>query len=274
VSLSPAARSITSAADRSLDVTPSSGFKGLVALVTGAGSGIGAQVARDLARAGARVVATDRSVDRVDAAIAGWGDEASLVSARALDVTVRSAFETLVAVLLDEYGRLDLLVNNAGVVRAPRPLSEWSDADWEHVMAVNAKGVFNGLACVLPTMIAQRKGVVLNIGSVAAVKSVAGLSVYGASKAAVTALTRTAALEVAPHGVRVNELQPGPTLTPMVTGPDHAPTHAEDAFAAAVPLGRVSTAEEQSRAALFLLSDDASYVNGASLLCDGGMAWA
>jgi NAD(P)-dependent dehydrogenase (short-subunit alcohol dehydrogenase family) len=254
--------------------TNSNEFEGRVALVTGAGSGIGAQVARDLARAGARVVATDRRLDRVESGVATWGDgERELTSARALDVTDRSGFETLVASLLETFDRLDLLVNNAGVVRPPRPLSEWSDSDWELLMAVNAKGVFNGLASVLPVMITQRAGVVLNVGSVTAVKNVAGLGVYGASKAAVTALTRTAALEAGPHGVRVNEIQPGPTLTPMVTGPEHTPTHAEDAFAGTVPLGRVSTTEEQSRAALFLLSDAASYVNGASLLVDGGMAW-
>jgi NAD(P)-dependent dehydrogenase (short-subunit alcohol dehydrogenase family) len=193
---------------------------------------------------------------------------------RGLDVTDRSAFGDLVAEVVEQFGRLDVLVNNAGVVRPPRPLSEWTDADWDHVMAVNAKGVFNGLASVLPQMISQRGGVVLNVGSVSAVRSVPGLGPYGASKAAVTALTRTAALEAGPHGVRVNELQPGPTLTPMVTGPDHAPTNAAVGFAREVPLGRVATPQEQSGAAMFLLSDAASYVNGASLLVDGGMAWA
>ena len=252
----------------------SNDFQDRVALVTGAGSGIGAQIARDLALRGARVIATDRNRDRVEDAVAHWGQGGTAASARALDVTDRAGFEALVADLRRTFGRLDILVNSAGVIRPPRPLSEWSDADWEQVITVNAKGVFNGLATTLPVMIQQQDGVVLNIGSMTAVRSVPGLSVYGASKAAVTALTRTAALEAGPHGVRVNELQPGPTLTPMVTGPDHAPTHAEDEFAMTVPLRRVSTPEEQSRAALFLLSDAASYVNGASLLVDGGLAWA
>lgn len=249
-------------------------FSGRVALVTGAASGIGAQIARDLARAGAHVIATDRRADRIAAAMATWEDEGTGGhTARELDVSDREAFTRTVAEVLETAGRLDLLVNNAGVVRSPRPLAEWSDVDWEHVMGVNAKGVFNGLATALPVMIEQRSGVILNIGSVTAVKNVAGLSVYGASKAAVTALTRTAALEAGPHGVRVNELQPGPTLTPLVTGRKEAPTHAERDYARTVPMGRVSTPEEQSRAALFLLSDAASYVNGASLLVDGGLAW-
>lgn len=253
---------------------PSMEFDGQVALVTGGGSGIGAQVARDLARAGALVVVSDRHVDRVGDLLDGWGDEGRRASARALDVTDREAFAAAVSEVLESSGRLDLLFNNAGVIRSPRPMAEWSDNDWDRVMGVNAKGVFNGLATVLPVMIKQQRGVVLNVGSVTAVKSVSGLGVYAASKAAVTALTRAAALEAGPHGVRVNELQPGPTRTPMVTGPEHAPTHAEDAFARTVPLGRISTPQEQSRAALFLLSDAASYVNGASLLVDGGLAWA
>jgi 3alpha(or 20beta)-hydroxysteroid dehydrogenase len=249
-------------------------FDGRVALLTGAASGLGAQIARDLARAGAHVVATDRRADRLEAAVASWEEErAAPVTVLDLDVLDRVAFAAVVAEVRHSTGRLDLLVNNAGVVRPPRSLAEWSDADWEHVMGVNAKGVFNGLAAALPVMTAQRSGVVLNIGSVAAVKSITGLSVYAASKACVTALTRTAALEAGPHGVRVNELQPGPTLTPMVLGRENGRTHAEEEYARAVPLGRVSTPEEQSRAALFLLSEAASYVNGASLLVDGGMAW-
>lgn len=250
-------------------------FEGRVALVTGAASGIGARIARDLARAGAHVVATDRRGDRLTAAITAWeGPEATRVTAQPLDVTDREAFATVAQQVRSDVGRLDVLVSCAGVVRPPRPLAEWSEVDWEQVMGVNAKGVFNGLVATLPAMIAQRSGVILNVGSVSAVKIVPGLGVYGASKAVVTSLTRTAALEAGPHGVRVNELQPGPTLTPLVTGRDDAPTHAEDGFARSVPLGRVSTPDEQSRAALFLLSDAASYVNGASLLVDGGLAWA
>jgi meso-butanediol dehydrogenase/(S,S)-butanediol dehydrogenase/diacetyl reductase len=250
---------------------PEDGFAGRVAIVTGAGSGIGAQVARDLAAAGATVVVTDRRVERAQEVVASWAVSAAEV--RGLDVTDRAAFSALVDEVRERHGRLDLLVGNAGAIRPPRPLPEWTDDDWQRLMDVNAKGVFHGLACALPVMIAQGSGVILNVGSVSAVKTVAGLSVYGASKAAVTALTRAAALEAGPHGVRVNELQPGPTLTSMVTGRPGADTGTAAAFAAAVPLGRVSTVAEQSRAALFLLSDAASYVNGASLLVDGGLAW-
>lgn len=249
-------------------------FAGRVAMVTGAGSGIGAQVAHDLALEGALVVATDRRPSALDELIASRDETGAEISSRTLDVTEREAFAAVVADICDAFGRLDILVSSAGVVRAPRPLGEWSDADWDHVMAVNAKGVFNGLATVLPVMLERRSGVILNVGSVSAVKSVMGLGVYGASKAAVTALTREAALEGGPYGVRVNELQPGPTLTPMVTGPAHSPTGAEAAFEKTAPMGRLSTPSEQSRAALFLLSDAASYVNGASLLVDGGLAWA
>jgi NAD(P)-dependent dehydrogenase (short-subunit alcohol dehydrogenase family) len=250
------------------------GFVGRVAIVTGAGSGIGARVARELARRGAEVVATDRRPDRVAEIVTTWGDETTRTTVEPLDVTDRTAFESLVAQVRQRHGHVDLLVNNAGVVKPPRPLTECTDADWDHLMGVNAKGVFHGLAAALPVMIEQRSGVVLNVGSVTAVKSVAGMAIYGASKAAVTALTRSAALEAGPHGVRVNELQPGATLTPMVTGRSGAPTGAEEAFARSVPLGRVATPDEQCAAAMFLLSDEASYVNGASLLVDGGLAWA
>jgi NAD(P)-dependent dehydrogenase (short-subunit alcohol dehydrogenase family) len=249
-------------------------FTGRVALVTGAGSGIGAEIARGLAAYGALVVASDRRPERVSAQAERWGEERSRVRVRALDVTQRAAFATLADEVVADHGQLDILVNNAGVVMTPRPLAECDDDEWDRVMGVNAKGVFNGLASVLHHMIGRGSGVVLNVGSVTALKQVAGLGVYGASKVAVTALTRAAALEAGPHGVRVNELQPGATLTPMVTGPPDRPTGAEAGFLGQIPLGRLSTAAEQAAAAMFLVSDAASYVNGATLLVDGGMAWS
>jgi NAD(P)-dependent dehydrogenase (short-subunit alcohol dehydrogenase family) len=248
-------------------------FSGRVALVTGAGSGIGAELARGLAAYGAHVVATDRRSDRVEAMVKGWGEKRDHCSVRSLDVTDRAAFAAVVDEVRAKHGDLDVLVNNAGVISAPRPLAECGDEEWDRIMGVNAKGVFNGLASVLPHMIERRSGVVLNVGSVTAVKNIAGLGIYGASKVAVSALTRTAALEAGPFGVRVNELQPGPTMTPMVTGPPRRPTGAEESYAREVPLGRVSTPSEQAAAGLFLLSDSASYVNGATLLVDGGLAW-
>jgi NAD(P)-dependent dehydrogenase (short-subunit alcohol dehydrogenase family) len=248
-------------------------FSARIALVTGAGSGIGAEVARALAQSGAQVIASDRRPDRVEDSVAAWGEERARCSVRELDVTDRRAFVELVDQVRAEHGRVDLLVNNAGVVGTPKPLAECGDEDWDKIMGVNAKGVFNGLASVLPHMIERRSGVVLNMGSVSAVKQFTGLGIYGASKVAVSALTRAAALEAGPYGVRVNELQPGPTLTPMVTGPPGRATGAEESFRRQVPLGRVSTPVEQAAAALFLLSDAASYVNGATLLVDGGLAW-
>jgi NAD(P)-dependent dehydrogenase (short-subunit alcohol dehydrogenase family) len=248
-------------------------FAGRIALVTGAGSGIGAEIAHALALSGAQVVASDRRPDRIEQSLDAWGEERERCHVRELDVTDRSAFAAVVDQVRGEQGWVDLLVNNAGVVAVPKPLAECSDEDWDKIMGVNAKGVFNGLASVLPHMIERRSGVVLNMGSVSAVKQFAGLGIYGASKVAVSALTRAAAIEAGPYGVRVNELQPGPTLTPMVTGPPGRETGAEEAFGRAVPLGRLSTPAEQAAAALFLLSDEASYVNGATLLVDGGLAW-
>ena len=252
---------------------PDQELAGRTAVVTGAGSGIGRAAAALLARHGAHVVAVDRRADGLDsllAEIVGVGGSGAIVVA---DVTVSAALAEVVSAAALERGSLDILVNNAGVVVPPCPIAEYDEAAFDRLMDVNVKGVFLGLRHALPVMIAQGHGVVVNVGSVTAVKTVAGLGPYAASKHAVTALTRTAAVEAGPHGVRVNELLPGPTLTPMVTGRPGFPTGAEETYAARVPLGRVSTPEEQAQAVLFLVSDRSSYVNGASLLADGGLAW-
>jgi len=247
---------------------------GQTAVVTGAGSGIGRATAQLLALHGAHVVAVDRRPEGLEGLVveilAAGGSAESVIA----DVTDSAAVAEIMLTAARVRGSLDILVNNAGALTAPVPIAEFDERAFDRLMNVNVKGVFLGLRHALPVMIAQGHGVVLNVGSITAVKTIAGLGPYSASKHAVTALTRTAAIEAGPHGVRVNELLPGPTLTPMVTGPAGSPNGAEDAFSAQVPLGRVSLPQEQAEAVLFLVSARSSYVNGASLLVDGGLAWA
>lgn len=248
-------------------------LEGRIALVTGAGSGIGRAVSILLTRCGAHVVIADRKADRVHELSSAIRAEGGQCTAVTLDVADHAWFGAVVTAVVETHGRLDILINNAGLVTAPTSIAEFDESHFDRLMAVNLKGVFNGMNHALPVMIAAGRGTVLNVGSVTAVKVVSGLGPYAASKQAVTALTRAGALEAGPHGVRVNELQPGPTETPLVTGPPDALTGAGAGLARQVPLGRLATPEEQAHAALFLVSDEASFVNGASLLVDGGMAW-
>lgn len=246
---------------------------GRTAVVTGAGSGIGRATALLLARHGAHVFAVDRRPEGLDDLLAEALADGGSATHAVADVADGVAMAEVMAAAAAR-GHLDILVNNAGVVVPPTPIAEFDERQFDRLMAVNVKGVFLGLRHALPLMIAQGHGTIVNVGSVTAVKTITGLGPYAASKHAVTALTRTAALEAGPHGVRVNEVLPGPTLTRMVTGAPDAPTGAEREFAERVPLGRVGTPEEQAETVLFLVSDRSSFVNGASLLVDGGLAWA
>jgi NAD(P)-dependent dehydrogenase (short-subunit alcohol dehydrogenase family) len=247
---------------------------GQVAVITGAGGGIGRAIAELLAEQGAHIVGVDRRKEPLAGlvrSIVASGGSAEFITA---DVADAESVERCMAASRDNHDSLDILVNCAGVIVPPTPIAEFDVRSFDHLMGVNVKGVFLCMRFALPIMINQGRGVVLNIGSVTSVKTIAGLGPYAASKRAVTALTRAAALEVGPQGIRVNELLPGPTLTRMVTGPADAPTGAEASFASEVPLGRVSLPAEQAEAALFLVSARSSYINGASLLADGGLAWA
>ncbi len=247
---------------------------GQVAVVTGAGSGIGRAIAELLAVHGAHVVGVDRRkeplTDLVESIAASGGSAAFMT----VDVAEAESVERCISASRENHGSLDILVNCAGVIVPPTPIAEFDVRSFDYIMGVNVKGVFLCMRYALPIMINQGRGVVLNIGSVTSVKTMADLGPYAASKRAVTALTRAAALEVGPQGVRVNELLPGPTLTRMVTGPADAQTGAVASFASKVPLGRVSLPAEQAEAAFFLVSARSAYVNGASLLVDGGLAWA
>jgi NAD(P)-dependent dehydrogenase (short-subunit alcohol dehydrogenase family) len=235
-----------------------------VAVITGAARGIGRAAALEFAAQGAIVVVADRRDD-----VLATADDLRRAGARSLgqvlDVTDSVAVAALMATTIDRFGRLDVLFNNAGVTGRPMAIVDQDEDAFDRVLAVNVKGVFLGMKHALPPMIAQGSGSVINTSSVTAVRATPNMGVYTASKHAIVGLTRVAAIEAGPHGVRVNALLPGPTATTMI---------GDEQFAGDVPLGRVSTPAEQAAVACFLASERSSFVNGEALLADGGMAWA
>lgn len=246
---------------------------GRVSVITGGGVGIGRAIAIRFAQAGSTVVVAGRKIDALDDTVAEITAAGGTAQAVVVDVRDSAAVQSLMADTVKRWNSLDILVNNAGTVAVPAPIAEWREESFDRIFAVNVRGVFLGMRYALPFMIAQGSGVVLNISSVSAVRNVHNLGPYAATKHAVDALTRAAATENGALGIRVNGLLPGPTRTRMVVGTVDSPTTAGDGFAAEVPLGRLSEPEEQAEAALFLVSDRAAYITGASLLVDGGLAY-
>lgn len=249
-----------------VELRPSLGrLTGKVALVTGSTSGIGEAIARLFAHEGASVVVTGRRAEAgeaVVAAIVEGGGDARFVRA---DVTVEADVDALIETTYDAYGRIDILVNNAGTMFAA-PLADLSLAQFDELVTLDARSVFQSMHRVLPRMAEQGGGCVVNVTSLSAVNPMSVHSLYGFVKAGVTHMTRCVAQEYAPKGVRLNSLLPGLVTTPMVAD--------DPAFAMieqGVPMGRASTPVEQAYAALFLASDEASYVTGASLVVDGGI---
>jgi NAD(P)-dependent dehydrogenase (short-subunit alcohol dehydrogenase family) len=257
----------------SLPVSDASELEGRVAVITGGGVGIGRAIALRLAAAGAVVVVSGRNIDPLDETVERIRENGGEAEARVADVREPGAVEELIDSSVARWKTLDILVNNAGIVVPPSPIATFREDAFDRIVAVNVKGVFLGMRYGLPHMLRQGGGVVLNVSSVSAVRNVRNLGPYAATKHAVVALTRAAATENGAFGIRVNALLPGPTRTRMVVGLPDAPTGADDSFAAQVPLGRISEPEEQAEAALFLVSGRSSFVNGASLLVDGGLAW-
>lgn len=242
-----------------------------MALITGAASGMGASMARLFAAEGAAVLAVDiqPQVGEVARDIRERGEAADFVAA---DVTDPVQVDAAVRAAVQRLGGLDVLVNCAGTAMPFTPIESVTDELWEKTIDVNLKGVFLTCRASVPIFKAQRRGCIVNVASVAGVRARPGLSAYCAAKAGVILLTRALALEMAPYGVRVNALLPGPTDTPMLPGfaPGLAPQQARERFIESVPLGRLASPEEIARAALFLASDEASFVTGACLGADGG----
>lgn len=247
-------------------------LEGRVAIITGAASGFGAGIAQRFAAEGAAVVVVDLNADGAKAVAADITQAGGDARPEVADVTRRADLDAVVARIAEERGRIDVMVNNAGVPMAPTPIEDVDDDAYERIAQINMYGVFAGCRAVAPVMKRQGSGTILNMASTAAIRPRPLLSAYNASKGFVLTLTKTLALELAPHGIRVNALNPVMGDTPMLGtfSGDRDPVEARKAFEATVPLGRLSTPTDVAWAALFLASDEAAMVTGHAIDVDGG----
>jgi len=242
-------------------------LQGKVALITGAASGMGKSEAEIFAKEGAKVVLADVLDAEGKAAADAIGANARYVR---LDVTSEPAWEQVIATTVAQWGKLDVLVNNAGISGTFDP-DIMSTAAWDKLMDVNAKGVFLGMKTALPVMVKQGAGSIVNISSVSGFAAQLGIHMaYNASKGAVRIMTKSAAVQYAKDGIRVNSVHPG-VMPPMRTSQASADPEWRAKMLRVIPLRREGRVEEVASAVLFLASDDASYITGTELVVDGGL---
>ena len=249
-------------------------LKDKVAIITGAGSGLGKAAAILFAREGAKVVVAahrEKDGEQTVKSIEKAGGDAILAR---VDVTKASDVEKVVKTAVDKYGRLDIMLNNAGTPGPGKLTADITEEEWSRVIAVNLTSVFLGTKYAIPEMLKGGGGVIINVSSVAGVSPRRYTGAYAAAKAAVIQLTRVTALEYARKNIRVNCILPGPIDTPFFTkvagGDPEKIAIFKEMVRNEVPLGRFARPEEIARVALFLASDDASYITGAAFAADGG----
>jgi 3alpha(or 20beta)-hydroxysteroid dehydrogenase len=230
-----------------------------VALISGGARGMGASHARVLVAEGAKVVIGDLLDDEGPALESELGEAARYVH---LDVTKPEDWKAAVAVAIEQFGTLNVLVNNAGIANGD-PIGEFPVSKWNAIIDVNLNGTFHGIQAAVPTMVAARRGSIINVSSVEGLLGTVGLHGYVASKFAVRGLTKSVALELGQFGVRVNSIHPGLIETPMTEGISSKSLQ--------IPLRRAAQPEEVSKLIVFLASDDSSYSTGAEFVIDGGL---
>lgn len=251
-------------------------FQNKVVLITGAAGGIGLAAAKAFATEGAKLALVDLNEEALKKAAEQV--ETSDILLVPADVTKEDQVQNYVDKTVEKYGRIDVFVNNAGVNGANATITEQSEKNLRFVMDVNFFGAYYGLKDVFGVMQEQKSGSVVNTASNGAWLGAPGMSVYAASKHAILGLTKSAAIEMAPFGVRINAVAPGATNTDMMrrieknaAGEEHV-EEAKKAFAAAVPMGRYATPEEIADLMVFLASDKSSFIDGTMIRIDGGMS--
>jgi len=242
---------------------------GKVAIVTGGNQGIGLAISRGLAQAGAAVIIANRRAEEGVKAAESLKKEGLKVTAIPTDVGDESSIAATVAKVIDGYGKIDVLVNNAGVI-IRKPAEEMTREDWDHIMNTNLRGVFFCCQLVGREMIKQKKGKIINISSDASQRAMPERAVYATSKAGVSHLTRCLAVEWAKYNINVNAIGPGPTITPLnkkyyEENPDKLQQTIQS-----IPIGRTGDTSDYMGAAVYLASEASNFVTGHTLLVEGG----
>jgi 3-oxoacyl-[acyl-carrier protein] reductase len=241
-------------------------LEGKTAIVTGGASGFGAGIARKFIAEGANVMIAD--LNMATDLVAELGDAAKAVEANVADDT---SVKTMIQATLESFGRVDILINNAGTTHLPTPMEDVTEDDFDRVFAVNCKSVYLTAKHLVPLLKAQGSGAILNVASTAGVSPRPRLNWYNASKGWMNTATKAMAVELAPEGIRVNAINPVAGETPLLKsfmGEDTPEVRAK--FLSTIPLGRFSTPEDMANAACFLCSDEAAMVTGVCMEVDGG----